>query len=147
MGYALFAARKQVVDAQINSTQLQMTQRQDEQFYLATQQTGLKQQLSSLTAAQSGDLADLYGKLSEVDNTTQREQINAEIKQREQEFKQETDDINRAIYEVAMKEQAVEMEVKRLETVVTTLTKQLDNLEQAEGPGIDRATPKFGGVG
>ena len=39
------------------------------------------------------------------------------------------------------------MEVKRLDTMVTALQKQMEATEQAEGGAVDRATPKFGGVG
>ena len=39
------------------------------------------------------------------------------------------------------------MEVKRLDTQVTTLQKQLEAVEEAEGAAIDRANPKFKGVG
>ena len=39
------------------------------------------------------------------------------------------------------------MEVKHLDTQVTAVEKQLQAVEEAEGAGIDRATPKFKGVG
>ena len=39
------------------------------------------------------------------------------------------------------------MEVKRLDTMVTTLQQQLKAVEEAEGSAIERATPKFAGVG
>ena len=45
------------------------------------------------------------------------------------------------------KENAIEMEVKRLDTMVTALQQQLDAVEEAEGKAIERATPKFNGVG
>ena len=146
MGYALFAQRKIIVDGELNSAQLQQAQRANEQFALATQHTSLQQQLTSLAAAQSGELADLYGKLAEADSGD-RDAINAQIKQKEQDFQGETDRINRDVYQVAIKESAIEMEVKRLDTVVTALQEQLDAIEQAEGKAIQRATPKFGGVG
>ena len=38
------------------------------------------------------------------------------------------------------------MEVKRLDTQISALQKQLEAVEQAESGGIDRATPKFKGV-
>lgn len=146
MGYALFAQRKQVLSAELTCSQLQQTQRSNEQFALATEQAGLKQQLSSLAAAQAAELAKFYGELTTVTESGERENVNAKIKQKEQEFKKETDDINRQSYEVAIKEQAIEMEVKRLDTVVTTLRDQLEAVQQAEGQGIQNATPKFGGI-
>ena len=147
MGYALFAQRKLVLDGQLNSAQLQQTQRSNEQYALATQTLSLQQQLTSMNASQSGELAALYEQLAEASGTEQRNRINAQIQQKQQEFEQEIDSINREIYEVSVKENAIEMEVKRLDTMVTTLQKQLEAVEEAEGSAIDRATPKFNGVG
>lgn len=147
MGYALFAQRKLVLDGELNNAQLQQTQRSNEQYALATQTLSLQQQLTSMNASQSNELADLYGKLASASNSSSRDSINAEIKQKEQEYEAEIDDINRQIYSVSVKENAIEMEVKRLDTMVTTLQKQLDAVEEAEGSAIDRATPKFNGVG
>ena len=48
---------------------------------------------------------------------------------------------------VSVKENAIEMEVKRLDTQVSALQKQLEAVEEAEGDAIKRATPKFKGVG
>ena len=147
MGYALFAQRKLVLDGQLNSAQLQQTQRSNEQYALATQTLSLNQQLTSMSASQAGELAKLYEQLAEAGDTTQRDRINAQIQQKQQEYEQETDSINREIYQVSVKENAIEMEVKRLDTMVTTLQKQLEAVEEAEGSAIDRATPKFNGVG
>ncbi len=147
MGYALFAQRKIVLDGQLNNAQLQQTQRSNEQYALATQTLSLQQQLTSMNSAQSGELADLYGLLASTTNSNSRDSINAQIRQKEQEFEAEIDSINREIYEVSVKENAIEMEVKRLDTMVTTLQQQLEAVEEAEGSAIDRATPKFNGVG
>ena len=147
MGYALFAQRKLVLDAQLNNAQLQQTQRSNEQYQLATQTLSLQQQLTSMNAAQSGELAELYEQLSKTTEEKARDTINDEIKQKEKEFEQEADDINRQIYQVSVKENAIEMEVKRLDTMVTALQKQLEAVEEAEGSAIDRATPKYNGVG
>ena len=195
MGYALFAQRKIVLDGQLNSAQLQQTQRSNEQYKLATQTLSLQQQMTSLTSSQSYELSLKYEELArvgqiyvdaagtdndgweskyerqedgsykvrqsngnlstttitqqemqdEIDNA--RNTINAEIKKIEQENQAELDDINREIYLVGIKEAAVEMEVKRLDTMVSALQKQLEAVEEAEGKAIDRATPKFNGVG
>ena len=147
MGYALFAQRKLVLDGQLNSAQLQQTQRSNEQYALATQTLNLNQQLTSMSASQAGELAGLYEQLADADGTTKRDRINAQIQQKQQEYEQEVDSINREIYQVSVKENAIEMEVKRLDTMVTTLQKQLEAVEEAEGSAIDRATPKFNGVG
>lgn len=146
MGYALFAQRKIVLDGELNSVQLQQTQRSNEQYALATKTLSLNQQLTSISAAQSSELADLYAQLSSSDSDD-RESINALINSKQQEFDAELDQINRQIYEVSVKENAIEMEVKRLDTMVTTLQQQLEAVEEAEGQAIERATPKFNGVG
>ena len=147
MGYALFAQRKLVLDGELNSAQLKQTQRSNEQYALATHTLSLQQQLTSMSASQSGELADLYAELSEASGSDQRASINAEINEKEEEYEQEIDEINRKIYEVSVKENAIEMEVKRLDTMVTTLQEQLDAVEEAEGQAISRATPKFKGLG
>ena len=147
MGYALFAQRKLVLDGQLNNAQLQQTQRSNEQYNLATHTTSLQQQLTSMNAAQSLALADLYEQLSATTDTDVRDSINNEIKKKELAFEQEIDAINREIYQVSIKENSLEMEVKRLDTQVTALQKQMEATEQAEGGAIGRATPKFGGMG
>ncbi len=147
MGYALFAQRKLVLDGQLNCVELMQTQRSNEQYNLATQTLSLQQQMSSIQASQSEELSDLYTQLSEADGTSQRDSINALIKAKEEEFEAELDDINRDIYKVSVKENAIEMEVKRLDTQVTALQKELEAVEEAESSAIDRATPKFKGVG
>ncbi|MBE7705568.1 MAG: hypothetical protein E7Z90_07165 [Cyanobacteria bacterium SIG29] len=80
-----------------------------------------------------------------IDN--ERNRINADIKKIEQENQAELDEINRQIYLVGVKENAIELEVKRLDTAISALQKQLEAVEEAEGSAIDRATPKFNGVG
>lgn len=147
MGYALFAQRKLVLDGQLNNAQLQQTQRSNEQYKLATQTLSLQQQLTSLNASQSGELAAMYEQLAEAPDENARASIQAKITAKEKSFEQEIDKINRDIYKVSVMENALEMEVKRLDTMVTALQKQLEAVEQAEGAAIDRATPKFKGVG
>ncbi|MBQ9245857.1 hypothetical protein IJ182_06285 [bacterium] len=147
MGYALFAQRKVVLDAQLNSAQLEQTMASNAQYLLATKTLGLNQRLASNQASQAGQLADLYGQLSSAAGSQQRDSINADIQRVQREFDQENDSINREIYQVSVQENAIEMTVKRLDTMVTALQKQLEAVEQAEGQAIDRATPKFGGLG
>lgn len=147
MGYALFAQKKLQITGHLNCVSLQQTQRSDEQFILANHTLSLQQEMTSMQSAQSGQLAALYKDLSETNDSDERESINAEIKAMEEEFNQELDDINRRIYLTSIKENSIEMEVKRLDTQVTALQKQLEAIQEAEAAGIDRATPKFKGVG
>lgn len=145
MGYALFAQRKLVLDMQLNTAQLMQTQRSNEQFALATEHNNLSQQLASYEAAQAGDLADMYDNLVSADSSA-RDDIETKIEEMKLQQKQDIARINNEIYEISMKENAIELEIKRLDTVVTTLEKQLEACEQAEGKAIDRATPHFGGL-
>lgn len=147
MGYALFAQRKLVLDSQLNTCEMQQMMKANSQMQLATQELGLNQQQTSLKAAQALQIADLYGQLAETKDSDQRQQINDTIKQMELQQQNELDDITRQIYTVSVQEQALEVEVKRLDTKVTALQKQLEAVEQAEGKAIDRATPKFSGLG
>ncbi len=147
MAYALFADRKLVLDGELNNAQLLQTQRSNDQYKLATQTLSLQQQLTSMNASQSGELSDLYEQLSSATGTSDRDSINSQIRSKEQAYQREIDGINRDIYNVSVKENAIEMEVKRLDTMVTTLSQQMQAVEQAEGQGVQNATPKFGGVG
>ena len=147
MGYALFAQRKLVLTGSLNSVSLQQTQRSNEQYMLSTHTLSLQSQLSSMQAAQATELAERYEELAETTDSTERESINAMISSMQEGFKAELDVINRQIYQVGVKEQAIELEVKRLDTQYSSLEKQLEAVEEAEGEAIDRATPKFSGVG
>ena len=147
MGYALFAQRKLVLDGQLNNAQLQQTQRSNEQYKLATQTLNLQQELTSLNASQSNELAKMYEDLANAPDDQARASVQAKITAKEKYYEQEIDKMNRQIYQVSVKENAIEMEVKRLDTQVTALQKQMEATEQAEGGAVNRATPKFGGVG
>lgn len=147
MGYALFAQQKLVLTSCLNSVSLQQTQRSNEQYLLSTNTLSLQAQLSSMQAAQATVLADKYEELADTTDSTERDQINAEISALQQDQKAELDTINRQIYQVQVKENAIELEVKRLDTKVSALEKQLEAISDAEGDAIDRATPKFSGVG
>ena len=152
MGYALFANRKIVVTSELNYASLMQTQRSNEQYKLATQTLSLQQKLTSLQANQSLELSKLYDEMAELDPdddnyAAARQKINDKINAKEKEHDVEIDKINRQIYVVSVKEKSVELLVKRLDTQVTSLQKQLEAIEQAEGGAIDRATPKFKGVG
>lgn len=147
MSYALFAQRKLTITGLLNCVSLQQTQRSNEQYMLATDTLSLQQQLSSMQASQSEELADLYQGLSSCSGTDARSATNALISAREAEFDAELDEINRKIYQTSVKENTLEMVVKRLDTEVTSLEKELEAVEEAESDAIDRATPKFNGVG
>ena len=79
MGYALFAQRKLVLDGQLNNVQLQQTQRSNEQYNLATQTLSLQQQLTSMNASQSNELAKMYEDLSAATDENARASVQAQI--------------------------------------------------------------------
>ena len=147
MGYALFAQRKLALDMQLNMAQLEQTMASNTQYLLATKSLGLNQKLASTQAGQAGELATIYKELSTTEDTTKRQQLNDQISEKQKEFDQFNDQINQDIYKVSVAENAIEMTVKRLDTMVTALQKQLEAVEQAEGQAIDRATPHFKGLG
>ena len=76
-----------------------------------------------------------------------RSEIEAEIKRIEADFENQIAAENRKISFNTTKENLIEMQVKRLDTRITALKKQLEKIEEAEGDGIDKATPKFKGIG
>ena len=85
MSYALFAQRKLVVTGELNCLSLQQTQRSNEQYLLATDTLSLQQQMTSLQASQSTELAELYADLASYSGTEQRSSINALINEKEEE--------------------------------------------------------------
>ena len=147
MGYALFAQRKVELTGHLNSLQLQQTQRSNEQYQLATDTLTLQQVMSEIQADQSNALADKYAQLLSCSTESQRDYVNDQISALENAYQGALNEINRQIYMTSVKENTVEMAVKRLDTMVTSVQKQLDAVEEAEGNGIDKATPKFKGIG
>jgi len=147
MGYALFAQKKLVLDGLVNSVQLQQTQRSDEQMRLSTNTLSLQSRVTNIQASQAAELGDLYNALSSAESSTERKNIDNVINAKQQYFEKEVQEINNKIYQASIKENAIEMEVKRLDTKLTALQKQLDKIQEAESKGIEGATPKFNGLG
>ena len=147
MGYALFAQRKLVLDGVVNSVQLQQTQRSDEQLRLSTNTLSLQSRVSNTQAGQAAELGKLYQQLASAEDSTERQTLNNQIESRQKFFDSEIQTINNQIYMTSMKENAIEMEVKRLDTKLTALQKQLEKIQDAEGSGIEGATPQFNGIG
>ena len=147
MGYALFAQKKLVLSGVVNSVQLQQTQRADEQMALSTRTLSLQSRVTSIQSSQSAELGALYTELASATDSDERASINALIEASQASFDGEIAEINQQIYQTSIKENAIEMEVKRLDTKLTALKKQLEKIEEAEGEGIDKATPQFKGIG
>ena len=89
----------------------------------------------------------MYQDLATITDQSDRERKHDEIDALNNSMKTQQEEINRQIYEISMNENIIEREVKRKETEVTALKQQLEAIQQAEGWGIQNATPKFGGLG
>ncbi len=145
MGYALHSQNKLVLQTQLNATQLQQTQRMDEQTRLATNVNDMQQTLANYELSKSTDLQELYDDLVGATNDTQRDSIQAQIQRMQLEIDQETQEIQNEIYEVSRKENIIEREVKHLDTLISVYQSQLEAIEQAESSGIKNSIPKFSG--
>ncbi len=168
MGYALFATRKIVLTNQLFVLQMQldniMQQKQslldfsaniadsvvtvDEIAGDASNFTNYQEYLAGAQAyASSGDTAEVIGEIgamatsqndSEAYLAAVAEMLNQSVNQK---F---TDAYNKKL---AAAENQLDLQQKRIETKIAATTKQLEAVEEAEGAAIDRATPKFNGVG
>lgn len=158
MGYAVFAQRKVVLTSRLNSHQLREMIVDNIQNKLSTDQLQLQRQLSSEMEGQSSELADAYTALSEIGSedgaTTSyegrqmtRDQINAEINRIKEYYTGIEEDINQQVYAVSLKENIYEMEKNRLETQITKIEKEYENIEKSESSAIERSTPQYDGVG
>lgn len=153
MGYAVFAQRKVVLTSRLNTYQLMEMQLDDRQYALATDQTDLQRQLSSINQAQSSELSGLYDSLSQITSDqdtvdgSNRDQITAQIESVKNTYAGYEEAINQQIYELAEKENQIEMEKNRLETQITKIEKELESIEKSEASAIDRANPQYDGVG
>ncbi len=147
MSYALFSQKKLALDCQLNAAQAEQVQAANAQMALATKSTGLNRELAAAQEGQSLELAQLYNELSKTVDSDERKAINDDIAALQNGFDTQLSGINNEIYKTSVSENAIEMTVKRLDTSVTAIQKQLDAIEQAEGQAIDRATPKLKGLG
>ncbi|MBQ3642057.1 hypothetical protein II906_09070 [bacterium] len=173
MGYALFANRKVMYTRQLADLQTQLdviTEKRtelsnyassiedglvsvDEMFndmgnYEAyTQyQAGLEQFVNSgygTVVDSNGNAVDLatmyYGP-----NATEEQRLYLQQQQFNETAKQYGKYIAR---QIENQEKEIDMQEKKIETKIAAVQKQLEAVEQAEGQAIDRATPKYNGVG
>ena len=175
MAYALFAQKKLMYTGLINTIQNQQTQRADEQYKIATRTLNLQNKISAIQEGETEALAKCYealtnlstdgtkassapeamldsittvsGKLIPGGKNKTKSEIESVIDEIEKDFEDEIDKINTSIKYNTTKENRIEMEVKRLDTRITALKKQLEKIEEAESEGIDKATPNFKGLG
>lgn len=146
MGYALFAQRKLLLEGLINNIQLQQTQRSNEQLRLSTNTANLQTEVSMLQSSQSTVLAGLYEQLASSKNETQTQAIQNQIKAQEAKNDALIKKMEAQIQQTSIKENTINMEVKRLDTRLTALQKILEKVEEAEKKGIEGAVPSFNGL-
>ena len=146
--YAIFTCRKLVVNSRLNEAQLGMMMLDDQQYALATDRINLKS-ISSVTRERTANkLAKLYQELSNYDaDSAEAKSIENLINKIQEESKAEEERVNRETYAIERKETALENEKKVYETEVTKLEKELEQIEKAEAAGIERANPKYNGLG
>ena len=143
MGYAIFAQRKLALQGLINSIQLKQTQRSDEQNMLAKKSLSLQNDITNLNYLESSTLAPLYKQLISAGTDAERTSVQAQIKSIETDFENSVNAIQMQQYPIEQKENTIEMEVKRLDTELTSLQKLLEKIEEAEKDGVDKAMPSF----
>ncbi len=66
---------------------------------------------------------------------------------KEKELDEEIAKINSEIEAASIMEKVIDMKIKRLDTRLTSLQKELEQIEKAESEGIEKNTPKFHDVG
>ena len=75
------------------------------------------------------------------------EDIDLEIQKEENKKEKEIAALKNQTYSITAKENALEMEVKRLDTTLSAMQKQLEKIVEAEKTGIEKAAPSFNGQG
>lgn len=76
-----------------------------------------------------------------------RQKIQDNINKIQSTYDSRIQNVQRQIQAISIKENGLEMEVKRLDTKLTAYQQRLEKIEEAEGKGIEKATPKFTGIG
>ena len=146
MGYVLFAHQQQVTGGLINSKNLALAQISDQRMVLASHTSTLQSQITSLTSRKADQTGDLYQQMTSADDSSARETVQAEIEKLETDFEAEIAKINLKIYNTSIKDQALEMQQKKEETILTALQKTLDNIEAALKNAIDKGAAKVQGL-
>lgn len=158
MGYAVFAQRKVVLTSRLNSHQLREMMVDDIQNSLSTDKLQLQRQLSAEMEGQSSELGSAYEALATIPSDDDasiefngeqmnRDNLNAEINRIKEYYAGIEEDINQQVYAVSLKENIYDMEKNRLETQITKIEKEYENIEKSESSAIERSTPQYDGVG
>ena len=142
--YAIFSIRKLTATSRLNAAQVQLMKLDDQQYAIATQKLNLQSELSGERISNAQKLSEMYSSLAEASD---KDAAKAEISAEEQKQKEAEEKINQQTYSLAAQENAIELQKKALETQITKWSKELEVIEKAEADGIERANPKYSGLG
>lgn len=144
--YAIFSIRKLTATSRLNAAQVQLMMLDDQQYAIATQKLDLQSELSAKRQASAEKQASMYEHLADASDG-EKDSINAEIAAAQKDAAAEEEVINQKTYALAKSENAIEVQKKALETQITKWSKELEQIEKAEADGIERANPKYSGLG
>ena len=139
--YAIFSIRKLTATSRLNMAQIQLMDLDDQQYSLVTQKLNIENEQAQKQIQVASKLSKLY------ENAGDGEVNENEVKQLEQELTKSTAQATQKKNAIAYQENAIELQKKSLETVITKWTKELEVIEKAEEAGIERANPKYTGLG
>ena len=144
MGYALFSQNKLALNSTKSTIELQQAQRMNQNLQLAADKSAFQMDLSSSEQAIAEDKQEVYEAFAN-EEITKDDKENL-INELDNELKILQEETNRELRTLEVKEAALQMEIKSLDTQHDAIAKQLEAVEQAEGEGIEQSTPKFSGL-
>lgn len=156
MGYALFTARKLMLQNRINQMNYRMMVLSQQQQDLASKQADLQMQNGWTTMSNSifnsNAQVDLYNNISNAggDQTKLTQLINDAKTSQNDRYNQQLRDSAQSTAQlqgVAQAENQIDLEMKKLETLVKAATSELEQVEKAEDSAIKAAAPKYGAQG
>ena len=138
MAYQIFTLRKLMLTQKINTIGLKMMNIQFEKQNIQDELLGLYDEMSGYsgdtetTGRDINDVRSQYG-VSSGQSDSSEDNKNAALKHK--------------INEAQIKENRLDMIIKRLESQLTAAQNELQSVESQEGNAIKMSTPKYGGVG
>ena len=153
MGYALFTARKLMLQNRLNQMNYRAMVLSQQQQNLAVQSaniqqiSGLRTSLTSIYTSQQ--MSDAYESLgenaseSQIDTKVNQMQAMMEKYQAKQDALTSSDSARLASIQVI--DNQIDLEMKKIETEIKTTTAEMESVEKAEDSAIKAAAPKYSG--
>ena len=153
--YAVFTQRKVSVVTNLDNKQQNELNLDNQQFKLVDDSQLQQAKLAQTRNTYAEVLATLYQLQAQAANgpvtyngtSYTKDQMSAMIAAITQQRDASEAEINDIITKISQKESTIEQLKDRLETSITKLEKELENIEKAESSGIDRSNPKYDGLG